>query len=103
MIQEKTRVSLPFRLAQTLTRATGTPDLETALLKVINEYIELKIAQQEAIIARMEEKWKMKFEEFEQRRTENTLGLDPYSWEVEKDLWDWEAADTRLKHYSSIP
>lgn len=103
MIQEKPRLSLPFRLANTLIRTTGTADLETALWKVINEYIELKIAQQEAIIARMEEKWKMKFEEFEQRRAENTLGQDPYSWEVEKDLWDWEAADTRLKHYSSIP
>lgn len=103
MIQEKPRVSLPIRLANTLIRATGTADLETALLKVVNEYIEMKIAQQEAIIARMEEKWKMPLTEFEQRSKDNTLGKDPYSYEVERDYWEWEAAVTRLEHYKSIP
>ena len=103
MIQDKTQVSLPNQLASLFIRASGTADLETALLKVVHEYIEMKIAQQEETITRLQDKWKMSFEEFERRSKDNTLGQDPYSYPVEKDYWEWDAAVTLLEHYKSIP
>lgn len=103
MIDEKPRITIPTRLANTLIRTTGTADLETALWRVVNEYIELKILQQEAIITQMQEKWHVNFQEFERLRSEDKLGKDPSSWEVEKDFWDWEAAVTLLEQYKSIP
>jgi len=44
----------------------------------------------------------MSFEEFSRRCKEGTLGVDPYSWEVERDFWEWERAETLLKHYETL-
>lgn len=102
MIHEKPLAQISNQLAERLLQAAGSGDLETAASKVVNEYIEMKIMQQQAVIARMQEKWKMTFEEFEQRVKNNTLGKDIFSWEVERDDWEWDAAVTLLKKYQSL-
>lgn len=90
------------KLSQLLTRATQTPDLETALWKVLSEYIELKTEHLNQTIARFEGKWGMSFDEFARRSAEGKLAKDIYSWEVEQDFWQWEQAVTLIKHYQAL-
>ncbi|RCV65090.1 hypothetical protein C5S53_05495 [Methanophagales archaeon] len=46
----------------------------------------------------------MTFDEFKERCGHDELPdkSDPYSWEVEEDFREWEAAETPKKHYSRI-
>ncbi len=44
----------------------------------------------------------MTFAEFSERGKAGTLGQDPYSYEVESDFWEWEKAETLLKHYGVL-
>ena len=94
--------SLPPRLAFVLTQLAPTPDPELALRKVLTEYIDLKIAAHQSEIDRFEAKWGMDFARFAQARADDTLGVDPYSFPVESDFWDWEAATTLLDHFSAL-
>jgi len=95
-------VTVSPRLGEFLTKATQTPDLETALWKVLSEYVELKSKALREQIAQFEQKWGMSFEEFSRRCQEGTLQTDPYSWEVEQDSWAWEKAVTLLRHYETL-
>jgi len=85
-----------------LTKIADTPDLETALWKVLHDYTTLKIQQLAQQIKAFEQKWGMSFEEFSQRCEEGTLGQDPYAYEVESDFWEWEKAMTLLAHYEAL-
>ena len=98
----ESRVELSPRLGSLLARVTETPDLETALWKVLSEYIDLKTARIEETIEAFEKKWGMPFDEFAARCEEDTLDEDPYSYDVESDYWEWEAAETLLDHYKSL-
>jgi len=44
----------------------------------------------------------MTFTEFAERCEAGTLDEDPYSYDVESDYWEWEAAETLLQHYESL-
>ena len=90
------------KLSQLLTQATQTPDLETALWKVLSEYVDLKTERLNKSIAQFEEKWGMSFNEFARRSGEGKLVKDIYSWEVEQDFWQWEQAVTLLEHYRAL-
>jgi len=95
-------ISMSPRLGELLTRATQTPDLETALWKVLSEYVDMKIAALKETVARFEQKWGMPLAEFSQRCREGTLDGDIYSWDVEQDFWAWEQAATLLTHYEAL-
>lgn len=90
------------RASVLLTQVTDVSDLETALWKVLTEYIELKIDFLKERIQGFESKWGMTFEEFSKRIEEGTLDQDAYDYEVESDYWDWEKAETLLEHYKSL-
>ncbi len=96
------KVELSPRIGALLTQVTEVPDLEAALWKVLSEYIELKIARIEQRIQEFESKWGMTFTEFAERCEKGTLDEDPYSYDVESDYWEWEAAETLLQHYESL-
>ena len=49
-----------------------------------------------------ESKWAMTFADFANACQSDTLGQDPYSYEVESDYWEWEAAVTLLADYGEI-
>ena len=85
-----------------LTKMTETPDLETALWKMLSEYTDLKTKVLRQQIEAFESKWEGTFEEFSERCQAGTLGLDPYAYEVESDFWDWEKAETLLHHYKAL-
>ena len=95
-------IALPPDLGERLTRAVQIPDMETALWKMLSDYLELKIAALKMQITQLEEKWQMPFEEFAAQCKEQTLAADPYSWEVEQDFWKWEKAVTLLEHYEAL-
>jgi len=98
----ESRIELSPRLGSLLVRVTETPELEAALWKVLSEYIDLKTASIEERIEAFEKKWGMSFDEFAVRCEADTLGEDPYSYDVESDYWEWEAAETLLQHYKHL-
>lgn len=85
-----------------LTKITDTPDLETALWRVLHDYTGLKIQQLRQQIEALELKWGMTFDEFSQRCESETLDQDSYAYDVESDFWDWEKAVTLLRHYETL-
>lgn len=95
-------ITVPPRLGLLLTQITQTPDLETALWKILSEHIDLKIRMLRERIEALESKWGMTFAEFAERCREGTLGEDPYSYEVESDFWEWEKLETLLQHYEAL-
>lgn len=95
-------LSVSPRASVLLTQVADVSDLETALWKVLTEYIELKINSLQARIEGFESKWGMTFEQFSKRIEEGTLDQDAYDYEVESDYWDWEKAETLLEHYKSL-
>jgi len=95
-------VTLSPRLGELLTKATQTPDIEAALWKVLSEYLDLKSDKLSEQIAEFEQKWGMSFEEFSRRCKERELEKDAYSYEVEKDFWEWEKALTLRRHYEAL-
>lgn len=85
-----------------LTKITDTPDLETALWRVLHDYTGLKAQQLKQQIKAFELKWGMTFEEFSRQCERGTLKQDPYAYDVESDFWDWEKAVTLLGHYEAL-
>jgi hypothetical protein len=95
-------VSMPPRLGALLTELVEIPDIGMALRKVLSEYLELKDKVLEEHIAAFEAKWGMSFDEFSRKCAEGTLAEGVYSYEVEKDFWEWEQAVTLQRHYESL-
>lgn len=85
-----------------LTKIADTPDFETALWKVLHEYVDLKLKQIRQEINVLELKWGMTFPEFSQRCEDGSLEDDPYAYAVEKDFWDWEKFVTLRDHYEAL-
>lgn len=50
-------------------------------------------------VGRLDSKWALTFAGFAERCENDTLGQDPYGYEVESDVWEWEAAITLLAHH----
>lgn len=102
MQEKQTSLNVSPRIGALLADVTETPVLETALWKFLSDYIELKIHSLEERIHQFETKWDMSFEEFNGRIEADTLEQDPYSYEVERDFWEWEQAETLLQHYQTL-
>ncbi len=85
-----------------LTKLTDTPDLETALWRVLHDYTGLKTQQLKQQIKAFELKRGMTFEEFSRQCERGTLKQDSYAYDVESDFWDWEKAVTLLSHYEAL-
>jgi hypothetical protein len=95
-------VTVSPRVGAILTQVAETPDLETALWKVLSEYVNLKTKLLRQQIQVFESKWGMTFEEFSERCEAGTLSNDPYAYEVESDFWEWEQAETLSRHYEAL-
>ena len=95
-------VSMSPQLGALLTGLTEIPDVRMALWKVLSEYLELKSRALEERVVAFSAKWGMSFEEFSRKCAEGTLAEDAYSYEVEKDFWEWEQAVTLQRHYEAL-
>ncbi|MEA3338943.1 MAG: hypothetical protein U9R15_03160 [Chloroflexota bacterium] len=90
------------QLGSLLTEITAVSDPRTALWKILDEYLELKCNDLEKRIADFEARWDMPFEEFSQKFADGTLAQDTYSYEMEKNFWEWEQVVTLQHHYQSL-
>jgi len=95
-------ISVSPRIGALLFQVTETADLETALWRVLSDYVDIKTTELLRQIRYFESKWKMTFPEFSRAIEEESLGIDVYAYEVEKDFWEWEEAITLLSHYQTL-
>lgn len=72
---------------------------EDVLVDALKRYIVMRIVEFEGVVKRMEEKYGVMFEQFEDRDMVNELG---HSWEVEQDYYDWDRAVTELGKFKEI-
>jgi hypothetical protein len=80
-------------LSQVLVRLTNQDQIDLALSALVKDFIRLRLKEVAEIKQSFEQKYLMPFEEFKRRWH---AGLIPnlYSYEVEKDYWEWESAVT---------
>lgn len=90
------------RLGEFLVKTTGSKDIDDAFHKIFLDYLELKLESLSEIIEGFQKRWGMNFDEFKKSLKERTLKKDVYSFDTEKDFWQWEEAETLKKHYREI-
>ncbi len=90
------------KLGEVLVKTTHSKDIDDALNKIFSEYLELKLKTLQETIVEFQKKWGMTFEKFKKHFKEGTLKEDTYSFNTEKDYWQWEEAETLKKHYEKI-
>ena len=92
-------ISISPQIGEFLIKVTHLPDINVALKKVLKEYIELKISDLKEKVKVFETKWGMSFKEFQEACKNKTIKTDVYSYNVEKDFWEWEGIETLLSYY----
>lgn len=84
-------VTLSNPIYEILQQTTGDSDINNALSKILKDFFQLKIQALQEQIAAYEKKYGMSFTDFEEACATGTIE-SPYSYDVEKDNWDWEAS-----------
>jgi hypothetical protein len=102
MLTKEASLTISPRAGNLLTQVAETADLETALWKVLSDYIDLKIQALRDEISQFESRWNMSFSEFSEKFGEGSLPVDSYTYEVESEFWNWEKAETLLQHYEAL-
>jgi hypothetical protein len=95
-------ISVSPRIGVVLSEVTETPNLETAMWRILTEYVDLKTRELRERARTFEVRWGMTFAEFAERLKTNQLGQDAFSYEIESAYWEWEEAETLLKHYEGV-
>ncbi len=95
-------ISVSPRIGVVLSEVAETPNLGTALWEILTEYIELKTRELQERVRKFEVRWGMTFAEFAERLKTNQPSQDAFSYEVESAYWEWEEAETLLKHYEDV-
>jgi hypothetical protein len=90
------------KVGEFLIKTTGSKDIDDAFSRVLLEYLELKLKYLVEIINDFQKKWEMNFDEFKKRSKEGMLKKDVYSFDTERDFWQWEEAETLKKHYDEM-
>jgi len=90
------------KLGEVLVKTTHSKDIDDALNKIFSEYLKLKLKTLQETIVEFQKKWGMTFEEFKKHFKKGTLKENTYSFNTEKDYWQWEEAETLKKHYEEI-
>ncbi|HPP63364.1 MAG TPA: hypothetical protein PKV01_09050 [Anaerolineales bacterium] len=89
-------VIIPKSMHNVLSRLTGQSRSDIALSLAIKDLVRLRLNETRLQISGFEKKYGMTYAEFEKACDNGTI-QDPYSYEVEKDDREWEAALTDLK------
>ena len=90
------------RLGEFLVKATRSKDIDDAFRRVFTDYLELKIGSFVETIEGFKKKWGMSFDEFQKHFKDGTLKKDTYSFDTERNFWQWEEAETLKKHYETL-
>ncbi len=88
-------VIIPKGIHNILRRLTGQSRPDIALSLAIKELVRLSMKESKTQIASFESKYGMSFAEFEKACDDGRIKA-PFSYEVEKDDFEWESAITDL-------
>jgi hypothetical protein len=94
MVTKSVEVSNPVN--EVFNQLTGKSDFNIAASIVLKEFLQLKRQIVQNKITDFGKKYDMDFAEFELACEDGRIP-DPFSYEVEKDTWDWEAALSEKK------
>lgn len=83
----------PNSVYEIIRQLTGEKNIDSALPLALKDWMRLKVQELEQKVAALEKKYGLEFEEFEDSCRNGKLE-NPFSYEVEKDNWEWEAALT---------
>jgi len=87
-----------LELKELVCEATGKETPEEAFEETLRGYLEQKIFEYKTTVQKLQGKYRMSFEGFEER-----LGADlELSWQHEKDYMAWEEAVTNLNHFQEV-
>lgn len=86
---------------QILKLLTGKTRVNSALPLALKDLLRLKIKERDAQIKEFEKKYGMTYSEYEKACIDGRI-KDPYSYEVEKDGWDWEALITEIEDFEEM-
>ena len=89
------------KLGEILIKTTHSNDLDDAFHKILSDYLDLKLLSLMEKIKQFQSKWKMDFEGFK-KKTQEGLDKDVFSFDAEKDFWEWEEAETLILHYQDL-
>ncbi len=90
----ETNISKP--LHKILSDLTGEERFDVALHLATKDLLRLKLKETENQIADFEKRYKMPFEKFKKAWEKGQIAKK-FSYEVEKNYWEWEAAVTDQK------
>jgi hypothetical protein len=85
--------AIPKSLVRILTRLTNQSRIDLALTVAVRDLVRLRIKEVEDERKCFERKYGMRFVEFKAKWLADEIP-DRYSYEVERDYWDWEGAVT---------
>jgi hypothetical protein len=94
-------VVVPRATHNLLRRLTGESRPDLALSLALKDLVRLRTESTEARIAVYEKKYSMNFRDFEEAWKEGKIE-DAYSYPVEQDYLEWEAATTDLEALQDI-
>lgn len=80
--------------AKILKDVTGEPRLDSAVRLTVKDALEHRLESIEEQLSELQEKYGMSFKEFKEA-WDNDEVEDKYSYDVEKDFWEWEGLVTR--------
>lgn len=78
-----------------LSKLTGEQRIDAALNLATKDLLHFKLREAEQETKRFEDRRGMTFPQFQQA-WQNDQIADKYSYEVEKDYWEWEAAHAEI-------
>jgi hypothetical protein len=90
------------KLGEFLVKTTKARDIDDAFEKVFTDYLDLKLRSLEDTIKSFQAKWNMDFGMFREKIRTGTLDKGSYSFDVERDFWEWEEAETLRDHYLAL-
>jgi hypothetical protein len=84
---------IPKPIHRLLSELTGETRPDVALSLALKDLVRLRLEAAKARIASFEEKYGMDFSRFKEAWEKGEIA-NPYSYAVERDYWEWEAAIT---------
>jgi hypothetical protein len=82
-------ISISKTVYRILTALTGEQRFDVALNLATKDLVRLKLQETEQQLKNFEQRYGMPFEKFQQAWESDQIA-DKYSYEVEKDYWEWE-------------
>lgn len=97
-MKEETLYKPANQILKVMTRKSS---VDSALPLAMKDWLRLKILERQAQVKAYENKYGMTYDEYEKACMDGRIE-DPYSYEVEKDGWDWEALVTEIEDYEEM-